>query len=141
MRKISYLALSFFISLNTYCQGTARYFYIKCLPKSANNKLFQVKSINDSIGIIIDNKWYRISKSKNKSQSILCRTNNGNRNTIDVYADIIDTRFKLILTPSQKDSFMKNTKYYHQSYNLHNSHSSHYSSFHHSHASHYSSRF
>lgn len=127
MKKIVFVVLSFIISVNAYCQGKARCFYVRNLPKTANNGVFHVKSVNGSIGIIIGNKWCKIlpvDKEK-KSRLVYCRTFDCEKDTIDVFSHDFDTKFRLILTPLQKDSFRKNTQYLHQS---HASHRSHYSS-------------
>lgn len=130
MRRVIYVVLSILISLNAYCQRKGRFFYIKKLPQSAKDKVLHLQNKSDSIGIVVDKNWYRITDEKSDSQSIFCRVYNYNdtADTISVYSSENNFNFKLILTPFQRDLFLKNTQYMHASHLSHRSHYSHYSS-------------
>ncbi len=129
MRRLFFVVLSLLISLNAYCQRKGRLFYIKRLPQSAKNKVLHLESKVDSIGIVVDKNWYKISENKSDDQSIFCRVYDYNSaaDTISVYTPDSDFSFKLILTPFQRDIFEKNTRYMHASHASHRSHYSHYS--------------
>ena len=129
MKRIVYVVLSILISLNAYCQQKGRMFFIKKLPLSAKNKVLHLQSKSDSIGIVVDKNWYRITKEKSDSHSMFCRVYNYSdaADTIKVYSAEDDFSFKLILTPFQRDLFMENTQFMHASHMSHRSHYSHFS--------------
>lgn len=129
MKRIVYVVLSILISLNAYCQQKGRMCFIKNLPLSAKNNVLHLQSKSDSIGIIVDKNWYRITKEKSDNHSMFCRVYNYTNaaDTIKGYSVENDFSFKLILTPFQRDLFMENTQFMHASHMSHRSHYSHFS--------------
>lgn len=135
MKKIVFIIVSFLFSASGYCQKIYRSFYTKRLPRVTDNNVFKVQNRNNSIGLIIGNSWYPISKdkdSKNSSYQELWYAyfNKSHMDSINVYKPGLEDQYSytLILSPSQKDSFMNNTNNLHFSHASHVSHRSHYSS-------------
>ena len=138
--------MTFLFSASGYCQKVYRSFYTKRLPRVVDNNVFKVQKRNNTIGLIIGNSWYPISKDKESQNSSsqelwYAYCNKSHMDSINVYKPLFEEiysdtlilsedqySYTLILSPSQRDSFMKNTNNLHFSHASHISHSSHYSS-------------